>query len=509
MTDLMSTARAESAAAFDAAYRADVPLASQAHSMTAEERAHLRKLITALPAWQAYRQSWAIDASSLDKRRVLHFCETNGLDWHGELVKFHDAAARQTETSQQTAAREYKDEAAAAHTAAVATLTDTGMSDADKLAVLQANERKAQEKRDAERKAFDDAQASIAREEREWQDRAMKDAKRSQEAATAAAIASTVIPTAPAAKPVSDAPSASVPDFGGDGVTQALAKVLWAPMLSALKADMDSTINAAIGELPTTIITVKRADDTTHTLPTTHHPMLPTLIKMASARQANGRVAGIWLAGPTGSGKSYACEQVAEALGLDFHVQGAMTQPFELIGFVDAGGNYHDTPFRRAFECGGVILLDEIDGAANEAVLAINGATANGQYSFPDKVVKRHPDCIIIGAANTWGTGPTAEYVGRSKIDTAVMSRFPVKLDWGYDTALELRISGNEAFARRVQDARRRAEASKLKHLIDPRHSQAGAALIAAGFTSDEAAKFTYLASLKPEDVIKVEGRAL
>ncbi len=503
MSDLLSTARAESAKAFDELYKTQVPLASQGMNMTAEERAHLRKLITAHTAWPAYRQEWAIDASSLDKRRVLHFCETRGIDWHGALVAFHEAedklaidagetadereariarAIRQDELDRATKAAREADAAKANG------WTDTGMSDADKLAVLQANERKAQERHE--------------------QDRAAAAAEDAAQRATAAAIASTVIPTAPAAKPATGHENASVPAFGGDAITQAIAGVLWTPMLAAIKADMDSTIAAAIGELPTTIIQVQRADGTTHTLPTTHHPMLPTLIKMASARQANGRVPGIWMAGPTGSGKSYACEQVAEALGIPFHVQGAMTQPFELIGFVDAGGHYHATPFRRAFEHGGVILLDEIDGAANEAVLAINGATANGGYSFPDQYIKRHKDCVVIGAANTWGTGPTAEYVGRSKIDTAVMSRFPVRVDWQYDIALEIRISGNEAFARRVQDARRRAQASKLKHLIDPRHSQAGAALIAAGFTSDEAARFTYLSGLKPEDVAKVEGRA-
>jgi hypothetical protein len=46
-----------------------------------------------------------------------------------------------------------------------------------------------------------------------------------------------------------------------------------------------------------------------------------------------------------------------------------------------------------------------------------------------------------------------------------------------------------------------------MKHLIDPRHTIAGAALIAQGFTSDEAAEMTYLAGLSADQIKIVEGR--
>jgi hypothetical protein len=484
MTDLLSTARSESAKAFDELYKTQVPLASQGMNMTAEERAHLRKIITSNPAWPAYRQEWAIDASSLDKRRVLHFCETRGIDWHGALVAFHEAE--------------------------------------DKLAIdagETADEREARIARQIRQDELDRAtkaarEADKARNQA-WQDRVAADkaAEDAAQRATAAAIASTVIPTPPAAKPASAAPHATqsaVPTFGGDGtgIVQTIAGALWAPMLDAIKADMDATIAKAIGEIPTAIITVQRADGSKHTLPSTHHPLLPTLIKICGSRMKSGFPPNVWLAGPTGSGKSHAAKQVAEAMGLDFHVQGAMSQAFELLGFIDAGGTYHTTPFRRAFEHGGLVLLDEIDAGSNEAMLAVNGATANGGASFPDGYIARHPDCVILGAANTWGSGPTAEFVGRARIDTAILSRFPAKLAWTYDTALEIRISGNEKWTRRVQDARARCQTHKIKHLIDPRHSQAGAAMIEAGMLPDDVAKLTYLAGLSDEDARKVEGRA-
>ena len=106
------------------------------------------------------------------------------------------------------------------------------------------------------------------------------------------------------------------------------------------------------------------------------------------------------------------------------------------------------------------------------------------------------------------GLGGTADYVGRQKIDMAFLSRFPVRLMWSYDVALEVAISGNADFARRVQAARERAKSAGLKIMINPRDSMAGAALIAQGFTHDEAANLTYLANLSADQVKLVEGRA-
>ena len=214
----------------------------------------------------------------------------------------------------------------------------------------------------------------------------------------------------------------------------------------------------------------------------------------------------VWLSGPAGSGKTHSASMVAHALGLPFMTNGAVGQQYELIGFIDAGGVYHRTPFRDAFEHGGTYCFDEIDGCANDAILPLNPALANNCLAFPDGMIQRHKDCIIIGTANTWGLGATADYVGRAKLDGAILSRFPVKIDWQYDSDLEIAISGNEAFAKRVIKARGKAKAAGLKVIIDPRASVAGAALIAAGMDSDTAASLTYLANLSVDQRKIVEG---
>lgn len=235
----------------------------------------------------------------------------------------------------------------------------------------------------------------------------------------------------------------------------------------------------------------------------TIHKQFPDLLKMVLALKAKGRLVNIWLAGPAGSGKTKAASMVAQALGLPFYMHGSMLMPHELLGFVmPTTGKYVSTPFRQAYEQGGVVLLDEIDAGDNAAVLPINAALANGEASFPDSLtpIKRHPDCIVIGAANTWGLGGTADYVGRARLDAAFLNRFAGKLSWQYDEDLETLICGNPAWAKRVQQARATAKTKGIKVIITPRESMAGADLIAGGFSEDEAAQVTYLAGLSDSD---------
>jgi hypothetical protein len=236
------------------------------------------------------------------------------------------------------------------------------------------------------------------------------------------------------------------------------------------------------------------------------HPMFATLLKIMSSRMPNGFHPNIMLVGPTGSGKTHAVGEAAKLLDMEFFTNGAITMDHQLIGFKDAAGNYHKTPLRDAFGKRAVYLFDEIDSSDNSPLLCLSGALANGAFAFPDAFVHRHPDSIIIAAGNTFGNGATSEFVGRNKLDGAVRSRFPVRLFWGYDEKLERAISGNVDWAIRVQKARANANRAGLKVIIDPRMSQAGAALIAAGMTEQEAAEVTYLADLSPEQRNLVEA---
>jgi hypothetical protein len=258
---------------------------------------------------------------------------------------------------------------------------------------------------------------------------------------------------------------------------------------------------------PIKTIEIKQHDGSTYKVEGRVHPKFETLLKVASSRQANGRHPNIMLSGPTGSGKTHAVEQLAKALGLEFYTNGAISMDHQLVGFKDAAGNYHETALRKAFGRPAIYLFDEIDSSDNSPLLCLAGALANGGFEFPDQFIERHPDSIIIAAGNTWGNGATAEFVGRNRLDGAIKSRFPVRIQWDYDEALERDISGNLDWALRVQKARANAKRAGIKVQIDPRMTQAGAAIINSGMTADEAAELTYLAELTPDQRRMVDAR--
>lgn len=244
---------------------------------------------------------------------------------------------------------------------------------------------------------------------------------------------------------------------------------------AAAKAIAEATI-------PRPIVVVRKEPDgqqKSEQLGVQHH-MFERLLSRCNMRTPDGNRLNLWLTGPAGSGKTTAAKNVAKALGLQFAFNGAIDSEYKLLGFTDAQGRVVSRPFRKAYEEGGVYLFDEVDASMPGAVLAFNAALANGECDFPDKCVTRHPDCVIIAAANTWGIGATSEYVGRMQQDKAFLDRF-VPMAWDYDEALETAISGNPAWSRKVQKFRAAVGKLGIKHAVTPRASMYGAVLLAAG----------------------------
>jgi len=227
----------------------------------------------------------------------------------------------------------------------------------------------------------------------------------------------------------------------------------------------------------TTIELINYASDTIQNLGVQHHTF-PLLLKVLSAKL------NVWLAGPAGSGKTTAAHECAKALGLQFRFCGAQSNEYGLLGFITANGSTVRTPFREAYEHGGVFLFDEVDSSSPAAVLAFNAALANGLCAFPDAVVTRHPDFVCVAAANTFGLGGTNDYVGRTKQDAAFLDRF-VTVNWDIDGDLESATCGNPAWAKKVQKYRDNVKAKGIKVVISPRASYFGARLLAQGLSED------------------------
>lgn len=214
------------------------------------------------------------------------------------------------------------------------------------------------------------------------------------------------------------------------------------------------------------------------------HELFDDLLKLACLRDHKGCRINIWVAGPSGAGKTEAGEQVSRAMRIKFYFTGAIAEPYSLLGFRDANGVYQRTQFREAYEHGGMFLFDEIDSSEAIAVMPFNAALSNGHCAFPDAVVSRHPDCVILAAANTWGHGANTDYVGRNKLDGAFINRF-VPLAWHIDEKLESALAANPAWVSRVRQVRAKVAAKGIKVLITMRASIRGSRLLAAGFSQD------------------------
>ncbi len=176
----------------------------------------------------------------------------------------------------------------------------------------------------------------------------------------------------------------------------------------------------------------------------------------------------IMLIGPAGSGKNVAISQVADALGQHMYYTNNASNEFKLTGFIDAGGNYRDTEFYKAFKNGGIFFLDEIDNSDPSALIVINSALANGYMAFPHETIDRHPDFRIIAAANTWGKGADLQYVGRNALDGATLDRFD-NIFFDYDTNLERALYPNDEVLQFMWAFRNAVYQSKIPHIVSTR----------------------------------------
>jgi hypothetical protein len=304
-------------------------------------------------------------------------------------------------------------------------------------------------------------------------------------------------------KPVTAKPVSS---NTGDGFLGGLADAILPFLEGRIASKVDeSTVKALIGDalknaVLTTVTRVetKRFDESEWKDCGIQHVKFADLLQACSATLSDGHHLNVWTVGPAGSGKTTAAANVAKALGLPFYFIGSIDTQYALSGFMDANGKVVYTPFRKAYENGGVFLFDEVDGSSPNAVLAFNAALANGHCAFPDGVVERHKDFVCIAAANTWGLGATNDYVGRMKQDAAFLDRF-VQCDWSIDEALETATCPNPTWVKRVQSVRKRIKDLGVKVIVSPRASYFGAALLAAGMSQTQVEKMTLRKAMTDE----------
>lgn len=280
--------------------------------------------------------------------------------------------------------------------------------------------------------------------------------------------------------------------------------------MDAVKADIQESIAKALTEAQRVEIDIRTIVGV-NPLTKTHHAMLPTVIRILSVTDGH-----CFLVGPAGTGKSTIAAQAADAMGLTLYSMsfGPTTPTSKMFGYMDAHGNYVRTPFRDAYEYGGLYLGDELDNGHPGLIAELNQALANGSCAFADGMVKRHQDFRFIATGNTYGKGADRLFIGRNMLDAATLDRF-VTVNIDVDEKLERMIAmacatdesreATERWVDQVQTWRKNIEIAKVPVIVSPRASLTGARMLAVGFTADEIAEMKVFAGMSADVRSKVE----
>lgn len=140
----------------------------------------------------------------------------------------------------------------------------------------------------------------------------------------------------------------------------------------------------------------------------------------------------VWITGEAGVGKSVMVEEACARNNRDFwrvNFTQETTEDDLFGGFQLEGGNtvFHEGPVTQAMKAGGVLLLDELDAASCNRVLALQSVLEGKGVLIKsiNKYVEPAPGFTIFSTSNTKGRGSdSGRYVGTSIMNAAFLDRF-------------------------------------------------------------------------------------
>jgi MoxR-like ATPase len=228
----------------------------------------------------------------------------------------------------------------------------------------------------------------------------------------------------------------------------------------------------------------------------------------------------VLMTGPSGCGKSVIAKHVAQGLNRPFHSEsfsGGKTESAITARLLPSkGGDFIpvDSQWLHAYANGYVIFADELDAAdANVWIVAnemlgsdgfhceIRAIGKDGTARDEAVWVKRHPNTVLIGAMNTFGTGPNMMFQGRNALDAASLDRW-LLLEVSYDEAIDRAYEVDDQtrnFVNWVLAARKIVLERGMKRVVSHRMTAKGCALLAAGFKQKEVREMLLVGWTKDE----------
>lgn len=214
----------------------------------------------------------------------------------------------------------------------------------------------------------------------------------------------------------------------------------------------------------------------------------------------------IYLAGPAGSGKNFTVEQIANELGWNFYFSNSVQQEYKLTGFIDAGGEFHETEFSKACKDAAegndvVFFLDEMDASIPEVLVLLNAAIANGYFEFPDGKINFDGKVHFVAAGNTVGSGADDMYTGRMVLDQATLDRFAI-IEFDYCLKIEMSITGNNSdLVNFIHQMRKEAESKGIRATFSYRCMTMVTKLEKAGMNLEMAMKISVVKGLDKDTI--------
>ena len=189
----------------------------------------------------------------------------------------------------------------------------------------------------------------------------------------------------------------------------------------------------------------------------------------------------VCMVGPAGTGKSTLARQVWDKLAPtidmtenDFQYIGcsAGLSEAQLLGKMDAHGEYHTGLAVDKFENGGINVWDEADAMDGNAGL-IRNAMLDGQgyIAVPNRTQNplawkndNYYDATIM---NTFGDGQDFTYSGRGQQDSATLDRLgDVTIFIDYDKGLEKKLANDDKWANMLWELRKRMNKEHIHERI-------------------------------------------